>query len=80
MNRIIVFLVILLMVVAVLALGWWAFTLPGEVTVPVGQEEVRIKAGLAVVGVLFLSALIAAVWWILSGLFVLPGRISRSRR
>ncbi|MCA8900722.1 MAG: heme biosynthesis protein HemY [Hyphomonas sp.] len=80
MNRIIVFLVILILFVAVLALGWWAYTLPGEVTVPVGAEEVRIKSGLAAAGVLLLSGLIAAAWWIISGIFVLPGRISRSRR
>ncbi|MEZ5953584.1 MAG: heme biosynthesis HemY N-terminal domain-containing protein [Hyphomonas sp.] len=80
MNRIIVFLVFLLLFVAMLAVGWWAYTLPGEVTVPVGQEEVRIKSGLAALGVVFLSALIAALWWIISGLFVLPGRIGRSRK
>ena len=29
MNRIIVFLVLLIVLIAALAFGWWAYTLPG---------------------------------------------------
>lgn len=80
MNRIIVFLVLLIVLIAALAFGWWAYTLPGKVTVPIGAEEISIKSGAAVALVLALSGLMAAAWWILSGIFVLPGRIARSRR
>jgi len=80
MNRIIVFLVLLLLLIAALAFGWWAYTLPGKVTIPVGAEEISIKSGAAVALVLALSGLMAVAWWIVSGIFVLPGRISRSRK
>ena len=80
MNRIIVFLVLLLLLISALAFGWWAYTLPGKVTVPIGAEEISIKSGAAVALVLALSGLMAAAWWIISGIFVLPGRISRSRK
>ena len=80
MNRIIVFLVLLLLVIGALAFGWWAYTLPGKVTIPVGAEEISIKSGAAVALVLALSGLMAAAWWVVSGIFVLPGRISRSRK
>ena len=80
MNRIIVFLVLLIVLIAALAFGWWAYTLPGKVTVPIGTEEISIKSGAAVALVLALSGLMAAAWWIISGIFVLPGRIARSRR
>jgi HemY protein len=80
MNRIIVFLVLLIVLIAALAFGWWAYTLPGKVTVPIGTEEISIKSGAAVALVLALSGIMAAAWWIISGIFVLPGRIARSRR
>lgn len=80
MNRIIVFLVLLLVLIAALAFGWWAYTLPGKVTIPVGAEEISIKSGAAVALVLALSGVLAVAWWIVSGIFVLPGRISRARK
>ncbi len=52
MNRIIVFLVLLIVLIAALAFGWWAYTLPGKVTVPIGAEEISIKSGAAVALVL----------------------------
>ena len=41
MNRIIVFLVLLIVLIAALAFGWWAYTLPGKVTVPIGGGRVH---------------------------------------
>ena len=80
MNRIFLFLIILIAVLAAGMFSWWAFTLPGAVTVPVGDTEMSIQTGLALVIVLMLGGLIAFAWWIISGIFVLPGKIGRSRR
>ena len=80
MNRIFLFLIILVTVLLAGMFSWWAFTLPGAVTVPVGETEMSIQTGLALVLVLMLGGLIAFAWWIISGVFVLPGKIGRSRR
>jgi len=80
MSRFFLFFFVILLVMAGAALSWWAFSLPGEVTFPVGQEIVAVRSGVAALLIAFLGALIALVWWLATGLLVLPRRISRARR
>jgi HemY protein len=80
MSRFFLFVFVLLLIAIGAVLAWWAFSLPGEVTFPVGQEIVSIRSGIAAILILVLGGLIALAWWIATGLLVLPGRISRAQR
>lgn len=80
MNRIILLVVILLLFTVAAAFVWWALTLPGAVTVPFGQQEISIQSGLAAFLMLLLGGIIAFFWWIVSGIFILPGKIGKSRQ
>ena len=80
MSRFFLFVFVLLLVALGAVLAWWAFNLPGEVTFPVGQEIVSIRSGVAAILVLMLGGLVALIWWVATGLLVLPGRISKSQR
>lgn len=80
MSRFFLFFFVIILVMAGAALSWWAFSLPGEVTFPVGQEIVAVKSGVAAIFVVLLGGLIALVWWLATGILVLPGRISKARR
>ncbi|MBA3068744.1 MAG: heme biosynthesis protein HemY [Hyphomonas sp.] len=80
MSRFFLFLIVIILVMVGAALSWWAFSLPGEVTFPVGQEIVAVKSGVAAIFVVLLGGLIALVWWLATGILVLPGRISKARR
>ncbi len=79
MSRFFLFFIVIVLVMAGAALSWWAFSLPGEVTFPVGQEIVAVRSGVAAIFVALLGALIALVWWLATGILVLPGRISKAR-
>lgn len=80
MSRFFLFVFVLLLVSIGAVLAWWAFSLPGEVTFPVGQEVVSIRAGVAAILLLVLGGLVALIWWLATGILVLPGRISRAQR
>lgn len=80
MSRFFLFFFVIILVMAGAALSWWAFSLPGEVTFPVGQEIVAVKSGVAAIFVVLLGGLIALVWWLATGILVLPGRLSKARR
>ncbi len=80
MGRFFLFILVLMLVVLGAVLAWWALSLPGEVTFPVGNDVVSIRTGIAVFLLFVLGALIALVWWLATGLLILPGRLSRSRR
>ena len=80
MNRIVLFVVILLLFAVAASFAWWALSLPGAVTVPYGEQEISIQSGLAAFLMLLLGGVIAFAWWILSGLFILPGKIGKSRQ
>lgn len=80
MSRFFLFIVVLLLVSIGAVLAWWAFSLPGEVTIPVGQEIVSIRAGVAAILLLVFGGLIALCWWLATGILVLPGRISKAQR
>ncbi len=80
MSRFFLFLIVIILVMVGAALSWWAFSLPGEVTFPVGQEIVAVKSGVAAIFVVLLGGLIALVWWLATGILVLPGRLSKARR
>lgn len=79
MNRIFLLFIALLIIVIGAAIGWWAFNLPGEVTLPVGDSIVSIRSGFALLGLILFGGIIALGWWILSGLFILPGKIGQKR-
>ena len=80
MNRIVLFVLILLLFVVAATFAWWALTLPGAVTIPWGEQEISIQSGLAAFLMLVLGGVIAFCWWIVSGLFILPGKIGKSRQ
>ncbi|MFN7056443.1 heme biosynthesis protein HemY [Hyphomonas sp.] len=80
MSRFFLFVFVLLLIAVGAVLAWWAFSLPGEVTFPVGQEIVSIRSGIAAILILVFGGLIALAWWIATGLLVLPGRISKAQR
>lgn len=79
MNRIMLLILVLAIIVVGALVGWWAFTLPGEVTIPWGDNVIGIRSGFAALGMLVFGGLIAFAWWIISGVFVLPGKIGKSR-
>ena len=80
MNRIVLFILILLLFTASATFVWWALTLPGAVTVPFGEREISIQSGLATFLMLLFGGVIAFIWWLVSGLFILPGKIGKSRQ
>lgn len=80
MSRFFLFIFVLLLISIGAVLAWWAFSLPGEVTFPVGQEIVSVRAGVAAILLLVFGGLIALAWWLATGILVLPGRISRAQR
>lgn len=80
MSRFFLFIFVLLLVSIGAVLAWWAFSLPGEVTFPVGQEIVSVRAGVAAILLLVFGGLIALAWWLATGILVLPGRISKAQR
>ena len=80
MSRFFLFIIVIVLVMVGAALSWLAFSLPGEVTFPVGQEIVAVKSGVAAIALVLFGGLIALVWWLATGLLVLPGRISKARR
>ncbi len=80
MSRFFLFLFVLLLVGLGAVLAWWAFSLPGEVTFPVGEEIVSIRSGVAAILLALFGGLIALVWWLMTGILVLPGRIGRARQ
>ena len=80
MNRIVLFVLILLLFVVAATFAWWALTLPGAVTIPWGEQEISIQSGLAAFLMLVFGGVIAFCWWIVSGLFILPGKIGKSRQ
>lgn len=79
MNRILLLFLILAIMVAGALIGWWAYTLPGQVTIPWGDNVIGIRSGFAALGMLVFGGLIAFGWWIISGVFVLPGKIGKRR-
>lgn len=80
MSRFFLFVFVLLLVALGAVLAWWAFNLPGEVTLPIGEEVVSIRSGVAAILLLVLGGLVALIWWVATGLLVLPGRISKAQR
>lgn len=80
MSRFFLFLFVLILVGLGAVLAWWAFSLPGEVTFPVGEEIVSIRSGVAAILLALFGGLIALVWWLMTGMLVLPGRIGRARQ
>lgn len=80
MSRFFLFIFVLLLISVGAVLAWWAFSLPGEVTFPVGQEIVSIRTGVAAILLLVFGGLIALAWWLATGILVLPGRISKAQR
>jgi HemY protein len=80
MSRFFLFFFVILLVTAGAVLAWWAFSLPGEVTFPVGGEIVAVRSGVAAIFIALLGGLLALGWWLATALLVLPGRISKARR
>ena len=79
MGRFFLFIAVILLVMAGAVLSWWAFSLPGEVTFPVGQEIVSVKSGVAAIFIVLFGGLLALGWWLATALLVLPRRISKAR-
>lgn len=76
---IILFLVILLIVLAGVAV-LWASRLPGSVLITLGPETaIELKLVVAILGILLLGAAMAVVWAAFTGLIKLPSRFSRAR-
>ncbi|WP_300377202.1 heme biosynthesis HemY N-terminal domain-containing protein [Henriciella sp.] len=74
------FLFILLVVLAGLAV-LWAARLPGSVLVTLGPDTaVELKMVVAILAVILLGAAMAVVWGALTGLLRLPGRFNRARQ
>lgn len=80
MGRFFLFVSVILLVTAGAVLAWWAFSLPGEVTFPIGNEVVAVRSGVAAVFIILLGGLLALAWWLATALLVLPGRISKAQR
>lgn len=80
MGRFFLFVSVILLVAAGAVLAAWAFSMPGEVTFPVGNEIVAVRSGVAAVGVVILGGLTALAWWLATALLVLPGRISKAQK
>ena len=47
MNRIVLFVLILLLFAVAATFAWWALSLPGAVTFPYGEQEISVQSGLA---------------------------------
>ena len=76
---IVLFLVILLIVLAGLAV-LWASRLPGSVVITLGPETaIELKLVVAILAVLLLGAAMAVIWGGVTGLLKLPGRFSEAR-
>ena len=76
---IILFLVILLIVLAGVAV-LWASRLPGSVLINLGPETtIELKLVVAILAVLLLGAAMAVIWGALTGLLKMPSRFSKSR-
>lgn len=76
---IVLFLVILLIVLAGIAV-LWAARLPGSVLITLGPETaIELKLVVAILAVLLLGAAMALVWAALTGLIKFPARFSRAR-
>ena len=81
MNRIFLFILILVIIVGGALIGFWAVNLPGSVVINDSRGElVSLHTGVAAIALIVFGGLVAAAWWIISGLFVLPGKIGRSRQ
>lgn len=81
MNRIFLFILILVIIVGGALIGFWAVNLPGSVVINDSRGElVSLDTGVAAIVLIVFGGLVAAVWWVISGLFVLPGKIGRSRQ
>ncbi len=81
MNRIFLFVLILLIIVGGALIGFWAVNLPGSVVINDSRGElVSLHMGVAAIALIVFGGLVAAAWWLLSGLFVLPGKIGRARQ
>ena len=77
---IILFLIIVLVVLAGLAV-LWASRLPGSVLITLGPETaIELKLVVAILAVLLLGAAMAVIWGALTGLIKLPSRFSRARQ
>lgn len=75
---IVLFLVILLIVLAGIAV-LWAARLPGSVLITLGPETaVELKLVVAILGVVLIGAAMAVIWGALTGLLRLPGRFSEA--
>ncbi len=78
MNRIVFFIAILAFLVLGGLFGIWAYTLPGEVIINDDEGQlVSFRSGAAALAILLLGGLMAAGWWLLSAVFILPGKLSR---
>ncbi len=76
---IVLFLVILLIVLAGLAVLWVA-RLPGSVLITLGPETaIELKLVVAVLAVLLIGGALALVWGALTGLIRMPSKFSRAR-
>lgn len=81
MNRIFLFILILVIIAGGALIGFWAVNLPGSVVINDSRGElVSLHTGVAAIALIVFGGLVAAVWWVISGLFVLPGKIGRSRQ
>ena len=81
MNRILLFIGVVTLLVLGALFAWWAFQLPGEVVVRDATGElISFKSWLAALIMLILGGGIAIAWWLLSGIFVLPGKLGKSRQ
>jgi HemY protein len=81
MNRIFLFILILVIIAGGALIGFWAVNLPGSVVINDSRGElVSLHTGVAAIALIVFGGLVAAVWWVISGLFVLPGKIGRARQ
>ncbi|MEQ9316054.1 MAG: heme biosynthesis HemY N-terminal domain-containing protein, partial [Henriciella sp.] len=76
---IVLFLVILLIVLAGVAV-LWASRLPGSVLISLGPETtIELKLVVAILAVLLIGAAMAVIWGALTGLLKLPSRFTKAR-
>ncbi|MDP3460976.1 MAG: heme biosynthesis protein HemY, partial [Hyphomonas sp.] len=71
MGRFFLFIAVILLVSAGAVLAALAFSLPGEVTFPVGNEIVAVHSGAAAIGIVVLGGVLALAWWLATALLVL---------
>ena len=68
MNRIFLFVLILLIIVGGALIGFWAVNLPGSVVINDSRGElVSLHMGVAAIALIVFGGLVAAAWWLLSG-------------